>query len=177
MKSGKMMQENMRICQRHSHFLSLTSICSRDRHSLFSLLLLLHGISYLLFFILLPDLSNDSYSTVTMGLEDGTSPHSGRASYIHGNGSTPPYLSSHSPPPMGSALSYNSYPDNIVYTSIGEFFDLYTTHSTFICNIQYIRRHRLQNIHSPMPSGRYRHCRRRHHHHHRINDNKNNGLQ
>lgn len=55
-----------------------------------------------------------------MGLEDGASPHSGRASYIHGSGSTPPYLSSHSPPlPMGSGVSYNSYPDNIVYTSIG----------------------------------------------------------
>lgn len=68
------------------------------------------------------DLSNDSYSTVTMGLEDGASPHSGRASYIHGSGSTPPYLSGHSPPPpMGSGISYNSYPDNIVYTSIGSY--------------------------------------------------------
>lgn len=54
-----------------------------------------------------------------MGLEDGTSPHSGRGSFIHGNGSPPPYLSSHSPPPMGSGHSYASYPDNIVYTSLG----------------------------------------------------------
>lgn len=57
-----------------------------------------------------------------MGLEDGASPHSGRASYIHGNGSTPPYMSSHSPTPqMTSGMSYNSYPDNIVYTSIGAY--------------------------------------------------------
>ncbi|XP_031636029.1 LIM/homeobox protein Lhx3 [Contarinia nasturtii] len=65
------------------------------------------------------DLSNDSYSTVTMGLEDGTSPQSGgRVSYLHGSGNTPPYLSSYSPPPMGSGHSFKSYPDNIVYTSI-----------------------------------------------------------
>lgn len=56
------------------------------------------------------DLSNDSYSTVNMGLEDGTSPHSGRNSY----------LSSHSPTPgMGSNHAYPSYSDNVVYTSIG----------------------------------------------------------
>lgn len=76
-----------------------------------------------MFFFYKSDLSNDSYSTVTMGgLDDGASPHSGRvSSYMHGNGSTPPYLSSHSPPPMGSGISYNSYPDNIVYTSIGSY--------------------------------------------------------
>ena len=75
---------------------------------------LFHGISFSF-----PDLSNDSYSTA-MGLEDGASPHSNRGSYsIHGNGSTPPYLSSHSPPPTASGYPYNSYPDNIVYTSIG----------------------------------------------------------
>lgn len=68
------------------------------------------------------DLSNDSYSTVTMGLEDGTSPQSGgRVSYLHGSGNTPPYLTSYSPPPMGSGHSFKSYPDNIVYTSIGEY--------------------------------------------------------
>lgn len=66
------------------------------------------------------DLSNDSYSTVNMGLEDGASPHSGRGSYIHGSSSPPPYLSSrHSPTPMGQNMSYSSYPDNIVYTSVG----------------------------------------------------------
>lgn len=66
------------------------------------------------------DLSNDSYSTVNMGLEDGASPHSGRGSYVHGSSSPPPYLSSrHSPTPMGQNMSYSSYPDNIVYTSIG----------------------------------------------------------
>lgn len=56
-----------------------------------------------------------------MGLEDGTSPQSGgRVSYMHGSGNSPPYLSSYSPPPMGSGHSFKSYPDNIVYTSIGE---------------------------------------------------------
>lgn len=55
-----------------------------------------------------------------MGLEDGASPHSARGSYIHGNGSPPPYLSSHSPPPMGAGHPYGSYPDNIVYTPLGE---------------------------------------------------------
>lgn len=54
-----------------------------------------------------------------MGLEDVTSPHSGRVSYMHGNNNTPPYLTSYSPPPMGSNHSFKSYPDNIVYTSIG----------------------------------------------------------
>ncbi|XP_061512478.1 LIM/homeobox protein Lhx3 isoform X1 [Anopheles gambiae] len=66
------------------------------------------------------DLSNDSYSTSNMGLEDGASPHSARGSYIHGNGSPPPYLSSHSPPPMGAGHPYGSYPDNIVYTPLGQ---------------------------------------------------------
>ncbi|XP_055636071.1 LIM/homeobox protein Lhx3 isoform X2 [Toxorhynchites rutilus septentrionalis] len=65
------------------------------------------------------DLSNDSYSTSNMGLEDGASPHSGRGSYILG-GSPPPYLSSHSPPPMGPGHHYGSYPDNIVYTPLGQ---------------------------------------------------------
>uniref|UniRef100_A0A182IS42 Uncharacterized protein n=1 Tax=Anopheles atroparvus TaxID=41427 RepID=A0A182IS42_ANOAO len=68
------------------------------------------------------DLSNDSYSTSNMGLEDpmSASPHSARGSYIHGNGSPPPYLSSHSPPPMGSGHPYGSFPDNIVYTPLGQ---------------------------------------------------------
>ncbi|XP_059618064.1 LIM/homeobox protein Lhx3 isoform X1 [Phlebotomus argentipes] len=66
------------------------------------------------------DLSNDSYSTVNMGLEDGASPHSGRGSYVHGSGSPPPYLSSHSPPPMGPGHTYASYSDNIVYTPLGQ---------------------------------------------------------
>lgn len=81
------------------------------------------------------DLSNDSYSTVNMGLEDGASPHSGRGSYLHGSASPPPYLSSHSPTPMGGSGTnnagtggggggsgghqYASYADNIVYTSLG----------------------------------------------------------
>uniref|UniRef100_A0A1L8DIC1 Putative transcription factor n=1 Tax=Nyssomyia neivai TaxID=330878 RepID=A0A1L8DIC1_9DIPT len=66
------------------------------------------------------DLSNDSYSTVNMGLEDGASPHSGRGSYVHGSGSPPPYLSSHSPPPMGPGHAYAPYSDNIVYTPLGQ---------------------------------------------------------
>lgn len=64
------------------------------------------------------DLSNDSYSTVNMGLDDGASPHSGRGSYIHSSAS-PPYLSSHSPNPVGQG--HYSYADNIVYTPLGEF--------------------------------------------------------
>lgn len=74
------------------------------------------------------DLSNDSYSTVNMGLEDGASPHSGRGSYIHGNGSPPPYLSSHSPPPIGpGGHSYATYPDNIVYTSLRKYIIIHTS--------------------------------------------------
>lgn len=65
------------------------------------------------------DLSNDSYSTVNMGLDDGASPHSGRGSYIHSSASPPPYLSSHSPNPVGQGHHY-SYADNIVYTPLGE---------------------------------------------------------
>ncbi|CAO1363450.1 unnamed protein product [Diamesa hyperborea] len=61
------------------------------------------------------DLSNDSYSTVNMGLDDGASPHSGRGSYIHSSASPPPY--SHSPPPLGQG-HYSSYSDNIVYTPL-----------------------------------------------------------
>lgn len=51
-----------------------------------------------------------------MGLDDGTSQHSGRGSYIHSSGSPPPYLSSRSPNPMGPGHPYNSYSENIVYT-------------------------------------------------------------
>jgi LIM homeobox protein 3/4 len=65
------------------------------------------------------DLSNDSYSTINMGLDDGASPHSGRNSYIHSSASPPPYLSSHSPNPMSQNHHY-SYPDNIVYTPLGK---------------------------------------------------------
>lgn len=53
-----------------------------------------------------------------MGLDDGASPHSGRGSYIHSSASPPPYLSSHSPNPMGQG--HYSYADNIVYTPLGE---------------------------------------------------------
>ncbi|KAL7042448.1 hypothetical protein ACKWTF_001141 [Chironomus riparius] len=63
------------------------------------------------------DLSNDSYSTINMGLDDGASPHSGRNSYIHSSASPPPYLSSHSPNPLSQNHHY-SYPDNIVYTPL-----------------------------------------------------------
>ena len=65
------------------------------------------------------DLSNDSYSTINMGLDDGASPHSGRNSYIHSSASPPPYLSSHSPNPLSQNHHY-SYPDNIVYTPLGK---------------------------------------------------------
>lgn len=66
------------------------------------------------------DLSNDSYSTVNLGLDEGASPHSVRGSYMHGSSSPPPYPSSHSPPPMGQGHSFGSYPDNIVYTPLGQ---------------------------------------------------------
>lgn len=77
-----------------------------------------------------------------MGLEDGTSPHSGgRVSYMHGGGNSPPYhLASYSPPPMGSGHSFKSYPDNIVYTSIGWYIKynakihkIYTFGSEYVC--------------------------------------------
>lgn len=64
------------------------------------------------------DLSNDSYSTVNIGLDEGASPHSGRGSFLHGNSATPPYLSSHSNP-MGQGNHF-PYSDNIVYTPLGE---------------------------------------------------------
>ncbi|XP_026468321.1 LIM/homeobox protein Lhx3 isoform X1 [Ctenocephalides felis] len=67
------------------------------------------------------DLSNDSYGTVTLGMEDGASPHSGRASgYLHGPGHTPPYLGAHSPSSQlaSGGLPYPSYHDQIVYTSL-----------------------------------------------------------
>ncbi|KAL5281297.1 LHX3 family protein [Megaselia abdita] len=60
------------------------------------------------------DLSNDSYSTVNLGLDEGGSP---RSSYVHGAGSPPPYPTSHSPSSMGPGHTFGSYPDNIVYTS------------------------------------------------------------
>lgn len=70
------------------------------------------------------DLSNDSYGTVTLGMEDGASPHSGRASgYLHGPGHTPPYLGAHSPSSQlaSGGLPYPSYHDQIVYTSLGNY--------------------------------------------------------
>lgn len=77
------------------------------------------------------DLSNDSFSTVNMGLDDGTSQHSGR----YGSGSPPPYLSSHSPNPMGH--SYNSYSENIVYTPmLGEYAEhIFPPYETYKLNI------------------------------------------
>lgn len=65
------------------------------------------------------DLSNDSYSTVNMGLDDGASPHSARGSYIHSSASPPPYLSSRSPNPI-SQNHHFTYSDNIVYTALGK---------------------------------------------------------
>lgn len=88
---------------------------------------------------LFADLSNDSYSTVNMGLDDGASPHSGRGSYIHSSASPPPYLSSHSPNPAGQG--HFSYSDNIVYTplgelqSLGQFVNIERDHKTIICSL------------------------------------------
>uniref|UniRef100_A0A1B0A521 LIM/homeobox protein Lhx3 n=1 Tax=Glossina pallidipes TaxID=7398 RepID=A0A1B0A521_GLOPL len=64
------------------------------------------------------DLSNDSYSTVNLGLDEGASPHSLRGSYMHGSSSPSQYPSSRSPPPAGQNHSFGSYPDNIVYTNV-----------------------------------------------------------
>ncbi|XP_030376817.1 LIM/homeobox protein Lhx3 isoform X1 [Scaptodrosophila lebanonensis] len=65
------------------------------------------------------DLSNDSYSTVNLGLDEGASPHSIRGSYMHGSSSPSQYPpSSRSPPPVGQTHTFGSYPDNIVYTNI-----------------------------------------------------------
>ncbi|BFF94017.1 LIM/homeobox protein Lhx3 [Drosophila madeirensis] len=65
------------------------------------------------------DLSNDSYSTVNLGLDEGASPHSIRGSYMHGSSSPSQYPpSSRSPPPVGQSHTFGSYPDNIVYTNI-----------------------------------------------------------
>ncbi|XP_070133589.1 LIM/homeobox protein Lhx4 isoform X2 [Drosophila bipectinata] len=65
------------------------------------------------------DLSNDSYSTVNLGLDEGASPHSIRGSYMHGSSSPSQYPpSSRSPPPVGQGHTFGSYPDNIVYTNI-----------------------------------------------------------
>lgn len=70
---------------------------------------------------LFTDLSNDSYSTVNLGLDEGASPHSIRGSYMHGSSSPSQYPpSSRSPPPVGQGHTFGSYPDNIVYTNIGE---------------------------------------------------------
>mgnify|MGYP006989433305 FL=1 len=66
--------------------------------------------------------SNDSYGTVVdMGLTvDGSSPRHGH--YLHGGSATPPYMSSHSPPPghssIGHQFSYQSESLSI-YTSLG----------------------------------------------------------
>ncbi|XP_033172935.1 LIM/homeobox protein Lhx3 isoform X1 [Drosophila mauritiana] len=67
------------------------------------------------------DLSNDSYSTVNLGLDEGASPHSIRGSYMHGSSSPSQYPpSSRSPPPVGQGHTFGSYPDNIVYTNIDQ---------------------------------------------------------
>ncbi|XP_055917123.1 LIM/homeobox protein Lhx3 isoform X1 [Eupeodes corollae] len=65
------------------------------------------------------DQSNDSYSTVNLGLEEGASPHSVRGSYTRGSGSPHIYPPNHSPPAIGSGHSFGSYSDNIVYTHLG----------------------------------------------------------
>ncbi|XP_017487422.1 PREDICTED: LIM/homeobox protein Lhx3 isoform X1 [Rhagoletis zephyria] len=81
------------------------------------------------------DLSNDSYSTVNLGLDEGASPHSIRGSYLHGSSSPPQYPTSRSPPPVGHNHSFGSYPDNIVYTNID--------HNTSSNNISASKAHRV----------------------------------
>ncbi|XP_067625423.1 LIM/homeobox protein Lhx3 isoform X2 [Eurosta solidaginis] len=82
------------------------------------------------------DLSNDSYSTVNLGLDEGASPHSIRGSYLHGSSSPPQYPTSRSPPPVGHNHSFGSYPDNIVYTNIDH-------HSTSSNNVSASKAHRV----------------------------------
>ncbi|XP_019844537.2 LIM/homeobox protein Lhx3 isoform X1 [Bactrocera dorsalis] len=81
------------------------------------------------------DLSNDSYSTVNLGLDEGASPHSIRGSYLHGSSSPPQYPTSRSPPPVGHNHSFGSYPDNIVYTNI--------EHNTSSNNVSASKAHRV----------------------------------
>lgn len=116
MKGGGSPSRHDKLLDKDELKIDLDSFSHHGRFIAFSFLVAVIS-NFLWFFA---DLSNDSYSTVNMGLEDGASPHSGRGSYLHGSASPPPYLSSHSPPPMGpGGLSYSSYPDNIVYTSLG----------------------------------------------------------
>jgi hypothetical protein len=75
---------------------------------------------FVVFVVQLIDLSNDSYSTVNIGMDEGASPHSVRGSFLHGSSGTPPYLSSHSNP-MGQGNHF-PYSDNIVYTPLGMLF-------------------------------------------------------
>lgn len=82
------------------------------------------------------DLSNDSYSTVNLGLDEGASPHSIRGSYLHGSSSPPQYPTSRSPPPVGHNHSFGSYPDNIVYTNI--------EHNTSSNNVRASKTHRVR---------------------------------
>nr|XP_021206851.1 LIM/homeobox protein Lhx3 isoform X3 [Bombyx mori] len=63
------------------------------------------------------DLSNDSYSTVALGAEEGSPAGGGGAGAASARFSaTPPYLRGHSPPHP----HYHYPPDHLVYTNIGQ---------------------------------------------------------
>ncbi|XP_063376381.1 LIM/homeobox protein Lhx3 isoform X1 [Cydia fagiglandana] len=65
------------------------------------------------------DLSNDSYSTVALGGDEGSPAGGGGAGATGGAryAATPPYLRAHSPPPHPH---YHYPPDHLVYTNIGQ---------------------------------------------------------
>lgn len=64
------------------------------------------------------ELSNDSYSTVALGGEEGSPAGGGGAGATGGAryAATPPYLRTHSPPHP----HYHYPPDHLVYTNIGK---------------------------------------------------------
>ncbi|CAB3250060.1 unnamed protein product [Arctia plantaginis] len=62
------------------------------------------------------ELSNDSYSTVALGGEEGSPAGGGTAAGGARYAATPPYLRAHSPPHP----HYHYPPDHLVYTNIGQ---------------------------------------------------------
>lgn len=81
----------------------------------------LNGIMYYLMkehLYFIAELSNDSYSTVALGGEEGSPAGGGGAGATGGAryAATPPYLRTHSPPHP----HYHYPPDHLVYTNIGK---------------------------------------------------------
>lgn len=65
---------------------------------------------------IISELSNDSYSTVALGGEEGSPAGGGAAAGGARYAATPPYLRAHSPPHP----HYHYPPDHLVYTNIGK---------------------------------------------------------